>query len=261
MATSTWPPGSDLPGPLAALLAGDVDAVRPGVAAETTTVAMLQEIAAGGAVVEWFGVNERRVDAVVSTQAHVFRLVYFTAADGEGVDDVDVYRRPPRFHGVDGGRVVVVNGPSGAGKSSVLAAIAAGSDLPWVILDEPVIGAVCSPYLIWKEQAPDLHRGFLDALAALARRGNLVAFAAAGHTAAAVDEAFADLAVLRVGLDCDVDTLIERERGRAGRWGGLAAGSVAAHDGWRYDARFDTTATAASEIAREILRLLRLPVP
>ena len=69
----------------------------------------------------------------------------------------------------------MVNGPSGAGKSSVLDALAEASELPWVVFDEPVLGVVRQPYLIWRERAPVLHRGFLAAIAALARQGNVVA--------------------------------------------------------------------------------------
>jgi chloramphenicol 3-O-phosphotransferase len=170
-----------------------------------------------------------------------------------------VFRRPARFDGVKGGRVVVVNGPSGSGKSSVLTAIAANSSLPWVIFDEPVIGTVDQPYLIWRDRAPVLHRGFLDALAALARRGNLVAFSAAGHPVEVIDDAFDGVEVVRVGLDCDVDTLVHRELGRQGRWGGLAAASLTDHDAWRYDVRFDTTRMSATAIAINVLSLLRIP--
>jgi chloramphenicol 3-O-phosphotransferase len=215
----------------------------------------LAPIRASNPVVEWFGVNERRVDAVVSTADDEYRIVYFTA-DGETVDALSVFRRPPRFEGVAGGRVVVVNGPSGSGKSTLLMALVDHSPLPWVVFDEPAIGLVDQAYLIWRDRAPQLHRGFLDAIAALARRGNLVGLSAAGHPAAAIDEAFDGLAVLRVGLDCDVPTLSERERGREGRWGGIVAASRSVHDGWRYDARYDTARQSTATIVGEVLRLI-----
>jgi chloramphenicol 3-O-phosphotransferase len=157
---------------------------------------------------------------------------------------------------VEGGEVVVVNGPSGAGKTSVLSALAEVSDQPWVLFDEPVIGSVDQAYLIWRDQAPVLHAGFLGAIAALARRGNLVAVAAAGHPAELVSRAFENLVVVRVGLDCDMSTLRARERGRAGRWGGLAADSMSVHNGWTYDARFDTTRLMAATIAGSVLDLV-----
>ncbi|MFT3851468.1 MAG: hypothetical protein QM733_01795 [Ilumatobacteraceae bacterium] len=170
-----------------------------------------------------------------------------------------MFRRPPDFTGVDGGRVVVVNGPSGSGKSSVLDAIAASSELPWVIFDEPVLGSVRQPYLIWRDRAPVLHLGFLDAIAAVARRGNLVGLSAAGHPAGRIDEVFVGIETVRVGLDCSTEALIDRERGRDGRWGGLAVSSLRDHDGWRYDLRFDTQQTTASNIAIAVLDRLGLP--
>jgi len=226
MAESAWPPGNEAPTLLLALLGGDTSAVRS--------------------------------SPVVSTSSDQFRIVYFTS-DGVTIDELAVFRRPPRFDGVDGGRVIVVNGPSGSGKSSLLAAIAANSSLPWVILDEPVLGTVDQGYLIWRGQAPGLHRGFLDAVAALASADNLVAFSAAGHPAALIDDAFDGVEVVRIGLDCDLDTLMQRERGREGRSGGLAAASITDHDGWRYDARFDTSQLSATVIARHVLTLLRIP--
>jgi chloramphenicol 3-O-phosphotransferase len=246
---------TDPPLLLSALLEG-----RPAQAADAPVVArQLAVIRAGSPMLLWFGINERRVDAVVSAGGEEYRIVYFSA-DGRTIDALSVFRRPPRFDGIAGGRVVVVNGPSGAGKSSLLGALAEQSSLPWVLFDEPVVGHVEQTYLIWRDQAPLLHRGFLDAIAAVARRGNLVALSAAGHPAAVIDDAFHDVRVLRVGLDCDTATLLARERGREGRWGGLVAASLADHDGWSYDVRFDSASRPAAEIATEVLRRLSLPV-
>ena len=154
-----------------------------------------------------------------------YRIVYFTD-DGLTVESLSVLRPPPHFDGLEGGFAVVVNGPSGAGKSSLLQAIADESDLPWVLFDEPVMGVVDQPYLVWRDRAPQLHRGFLDAIAALARRSNVVALSAAGHPAAVVDEAFHDVHVLRVGLDCDTATLLEHEHGSGGPVGRARRGVV-----------------------------------
>ena len=169
----------------------------------------LATIRSGTPTVEWFGVNGGRVDVTVSTVRDQWRIVYVTT-DGTTIDSLSVFRRPPRFDGIAGGRVIVLNGASGSGKSSLLEAIAEVSDLPWVLFDEPVAGAVDQGYLIWRDRAPVLHRGFLDAIGALAGRGNLVALSAAGHPAALIEEVFGGLAVLRVGLDCDLPTLVAR---------------------------------------------------
>jgi len=167
-------------------------------------------------LVEWFGINQRRVDAIVSAAEEQFRLVYFSD-DGLRASSVSLYRRPPPFDGVAGGCAIVVNGPSGAGKSSVLAALAEASELPWIIFDEPVLGAVRQPYLIWRDRAPVLHQGFVAAIAALAREGNVVAFAAGGHPAGAIDEAFEGVRLVRVGLDCTSERC----------WSASKAGTVA----------------------------------
>lgn len=260
MVQSAWPPGTEVPTLLSGLLAEDTTAVLSRLVDSPAAKEVLAGIAAAQPVVEWFGINETRVDAVVSTRFGRFRIVYFTR-DGVTIDQLAVFRRPARFDGVEGGRVVVVNGPSGSGKSSVLAAIAANSSLPWVIFDEPVIGTVDQPYLIWRDRAPGMHRGFLDAIAALARRGNLVGLSAGGHPASVIDDAFccAGLEIVRVGLECDIDTLVRRELGREGRWGGIATASLTDHEGWSYDVRFDTAQMSATAIAMNVSARLGIP--
>ena len=205
---------------------------------------------------EWFGINERRVDAIVSAGDEQLRLVYFRD-DGLRASSVSLYRRPPPFDGVAGGCAIVVNGPSGAGKSLVLAALAEASELPWISFDEPVLGAVRQPYLIWRDRTPVLHQGFLAAIASLARQGNVVALAAGGHPASAIDEAFEG-----VGVESGWTATSER------CWSASAAGMVAgvvwsqprytSHDGWSYESQFDTTRRSASSIAADLLRLVGL---
>lgn len=242
------PPGSEsAPALLRALLESDTVHVPAQVADELT------ELRSRRPTIAWFGINERRVDAVIDTDDDQFRLVYFTD-DGASVDDIALYRRPPPLEELAGGQVVVVNGPSGSGKSSVMATLAERSRFPWVLFDEPVIGSVDQPYLIWRDQAPHLHRGFLRAIAALARSGNRVALSAAGHPPALVDEVFSNVPTLRVGLDCDLPTLLRREQGRDGRWGGLVAASLDVHHGWHYDVRLDSAALTPADIVDEILR-------
>ena len=52
----------------------------------------LAAIRAGSPVVRWFGVNEARVDALVSAGGEEFRVVCFSA-DGCTVDSLSVFRR------------------------------------------------------------------------------------------------------------------------------------------------------------------------
>ncbi len=211
--------------------------------------------AAGDATILWWGVNLDRVDFSVQTVVDEWRVVY-GSLDGERIDWLSVYRRPPAFDGVPGGRGVIVNGPSGAGKSVLLQAIRRLSIAPWVVFDEPVLGAVDDGFLIWREQAEVLHQGFLEGMAALARIGNLVGVAAAGHPQAMFETAFSGVPMVFIGLHCNLETLREREHDRADRWGGLAESSVGVHEGWRYDLKFDTGTDATDDIARLVLRTL-----
>jgi chloramphenicol 3-O-phosphotransferase len=204
---------------------------------------------------ELIGVNGPRVDVLVRTSDDEWRLVFFSA-DGRHVDAVAVFRRPPRFEGVPGGRAVVVNGPSGAGKSMLIQSLQARGSEPWIVFDEPTIGHVDQAYLIWRDRAPVMHRGFLEAIAAVARAGNYVATSAAGLGQAIFDDVFAGVPLIRVGLECDLATLLQREGGRDGRRGGLAAASLDDHRGWDYHATFDTTQLTSDQMAAEVLDLV-----
>ena len=132
--------------------------------------------------------------------------------------------------------------------------------VPFVIFDEPEhIGTVQPEYRIWRDRAPALHRGYLDAIASLAHAGNHVAVPAAGHDQAEFVTALGDVPTLTVGLTCELEVLVARER-RTGRWGGIATDSMTIHQGWTYDLEFDTTDEPNPlDIARHVLnRLQRL---
>jgi len=200
-------------------------------------------------------VNGERVDVVARDGDEEWRVVFGTP-DGQRVEWLDVYQRPHHFAGVAGGAAVVVNGPSSAGKSSLLQAIRLRSAAPWVVFDEPFFGAVNPEWLIWRERAEVVHRGFLDGIAALARAGNSVGVAAGGHPPEWFDRAFTGVRVVRIGLECDPDELARRERGRNDVAGGLATSSPEIHAGWQYDLRCDTTACDSSELADSVLEIV-----
>jgi chloramphenicol 3-O-phosphotransferase len=159
---------------------------------------------------------------------------------------------------VPGGRVIIVNGPSGAGKSTLMRALQSAASFPLVVLDEPEqVGTVQPGYMIWRDTAPSLHRGYLAGAAALAREGNHVALSAGGHAQDELLAAFDGIPVVTVGLTCDIEVLSRRER-RTGRWAGIAAASLGAHRGWAYDLQFDTTDNPdAGAIAVQVLTRLR----
>lgn len=200
-------------------------------------------------------VNGDRVDVTARDGELEWRVV-FGSADGEQVDWLEVFRRPPVFTGVTGGLALIVNGPSSAGKSTVLREVRARSAIPWVVFDEPMFGTVDVEYLIWRDRAEVLHRGFIDGMSGLARAGNCVAVAAGGHPQSMFDAAFVGVPTLRVGLDCSSAELARRERRRRDVPGGWAEASVAVHDGWQYHLRFDTATTEAGRIATEALGVL-----
>lgn len=193
-------------------------------------------------------VNGERVDVVACAGEREWRVVFATS-DGAIADWLHVYERPRDFGGVVGGRVVIINGPSSSGKSTVLHAIRSASRVPWVVFDEPMFGTVDFEYLIWREAAEVLHRGFVEGIAALARAGNCVALAAGGHPASMFTAAFEGVPTVRIGLDCDPDELERRERQRNDVPGGNSLTSPTIHESWHYDLRFDTMKTRPEEIS------------
>lgn len=201
--------------------------------------------------------NGARVDLVASAGEREWRVV-FGVSDAGRVDWLHVYERPAELRPVPGGRAVIVNGPSSAGKSTLLRELRARSDVAWVIFDEPMFGDVDTGYLIWRDRAELLHRGFLDGIAALSRTGNHVALAAGGHPYSWFREAFREVPTVYVGLDCDAAELDRREAGRDDVAGGWAAASLRVHDGWEYDVRADTTSGASGAIADLVLGRVRL---
>ncbi|MFM2076829.1 MAG: hypothetical protein RJA49_719 [Actinomycetota bacterium] len=232
-------------GPLDELVAAPANAMA--IAAQIARLRDVQDLE-----VVSLAVNGERVDVVARSGDHEWRVVY-GSADAHHVDWLSVFRRPTIFTGIAGGIAVIVNGPSSSGKSTVLAELSALDDAPWVVFDEPMFGSVDVEYLIWRDRAEALHRGFLDGIAALARAGNCVGLSAAGHPPSWFDTAFAGLTVLRVGLDCDAVELARREHSRNDVPGGQSAASPDIHDGWVYDVRFDTSSIDAGSIADEVL--------
>lgn len=231
--------------PLAELIGPRVDPER--------VARLLGPAADADALLDRITVNGDRVDAVVTAGDAQWRIV-FGCSSGSVIDWLDVFERPVQFDGVAGGRAILINGPSGAGKTTLMRAMQQLAAAPFVIFDEPEqVGTVQPEYLIWRDRAPALHRGYLDAIAALARAGNDVAVSAAGHRQTEFADAFGDVPIVSVGITCEFDVLVDRER-RSGRWGGIAAESLAVHDGWTYDVEFDTTeAPDPLQLARRIL--------
>ena len=217
--------------------------------------AQLQQVGESPVEIESIAGNDVRIDAVVTNDSVVARIV-FARNDHGLLKSLHTYVKPAWFSGVAGGQIIVVNGPSGAGKSTLMIALQSLASFPLVVLDEPEhIGAVQPGYLIWRDTAPALHRGYLAAIRALASTGNHIAVSAAGHHHEEMLEAFSGVSIVRVGMRCDPSVLVDREQ-RTGRWAGIAAQSLEVHDGWTYDLEFDTThGPDALELAERVLQL------
>lgn len=201
--------------------------------------------------VVWMGRNVDRVDARLRDADG--REHHVVAKTGPLGLTIELLLTEPNDVRAQTPVVVVVNGPSGAGKSTLLRAIAEVSEAPWITFDEPVLGSTHACFLVWPERAPRVHTGFLDGITAVAAAGNAVAVAAGGHSQARFQASLREIRALYVGLDCPMPVLLEREHGRVGRWGGIAAQSAQAHQGWTYDLRFDTSRTSPHEAARAVL--------
>ena len=215
-------------------------------------VAALAPIAQhGDTSVDWLTVNGRRVDVVIVMAEREWRLAL--SIDGEGVHSALAVERPDLFPGVPGGRAVIVNGPSSAGKSTVMDAVLAGADTPWVKFDELSFGVVGWPFMIWRDRAPTLPPGFLAGITALALEGNQVILSASGRESSVFDDLRSRVPTLEVGLDCSLEVRVARQSRRTDRWGGLTEGDSNRHDGWTYDIRFDTGQVSAEDIAVQIL--------
>lgn len=231
------------------------DLLAPNVEADEIE-AELRPVGTGHVSIDSIAGNHLRIDAVVTSDLGVARIVFARNDDGL-LTWLHTYMKPPPFSGIAGGLVIVVNGPSGAGKSTLMRSLQSVARFPLVVLDEPEqIGIVQPGYLIWRDSAPALHRGYLAAIAALAGAGNHVTLSAAGHTYDEIVKAFSGIQVIGVGMRCDFDVLVDREQ-RTGRWAGVAAQSLDIHDGWAYDLEIDTTnGPDPLELARRVLLLV-----
>ena len=231
------------------------DLLAPNVQADEIA-AELRPVCTGHVAIDSIAGNQSRIDAVVTSDLGVARVVFARNEDGL-LTWLHTYMKPAPFSGIAGGLVIVVNGQSGAGKSTLMRSLQSVAWFPLVVLDEPEqIGIVQPGYLIWRDSAPALHRGYLAAIAALAAAGNHVTLSAAGHTCGEIVKAFSGIQVISVGMRCDLDVLVDREQ-RTGRWAGIAAQSLGVHDGWTYDLEIDTTnGPDPLELARRVLLLV-----
>jgi chloramphenicol 3-O phosphotransferase len=189
------------------------------------------------------------------------------------------------------GRVLVINGTSSSGKTQLVRAIQEVSEGPW-------IGAGIDAFwnmipARWLEPGPlaaqglsfgvEEHRGAtvvrtlcgpLIHRVARGMRRSAVALARAGCDVVC-DDAFLDsswpagwacaldgIDAWLIGLHCPPDVLDARERARGDRRAGQARGQAdVVHSGIRYDLMYDSSASPAEAMARDILEAIQQAAP
>jgi len=184
-------------------------------------------------------------------------VVWFTDLTLDHAESITVYPRPPRFHGVPGGLVIVVNGPSSVGKSTLMRTFADRAVTPFACLDEPMFGRPPARFTAWPDTLGPHVDGVLAGLTAAARCGNQFLVSAAGIAQARFEAALDDVETLYVGLDGSLDVLVQRQLEQVDKFGGLAEESMHVHDGWRYDLRIDTVAESPETAARLLAALVQ----
>lgn len=198
--------------------------------------------------------NGRRVDVRLQSEHDDAWLivVWFADLTLEHADSITAYRRPQPFRGVPGGLVIVLNGPSSVGKSTLMRTFADRAVTPFACLDEPLFGRPPAKFTAWPDTLGPHVDGVLAGLAAATRLGNQFVMAAAGIPQTRFQSAFADVETLYVGLDGELEVLVQRQLTQVDKFGGLAEESMAIHDGWRYDLRIDTVRESPDAAARRL---------
>jgi chloramphenicol 3-O phosphotransferase len=168
--------------------------------------------------------------------------------------------------------VIVLNGTSSAGKSTIARALQTLLEEPFLtfgidtlIQALPIVDGVRSRGIDFFsdgriELSPEFRRAetaWYEGLAAIARAGTGIivdeVFLDGARSQARVEQWLRDLAVLWVGVDCDVATALAREAARGDRPPGLVTRqALIVHDGVHYDLRVDTTTSPALDCARVI---------
>jgi chloramphenicol 3-O-phosphotransferase len=122
-------------------------------------------------------------------------------------------------------------------------------------VDEVNFGRIYTSHLIWLETCGPLYKGFLAGIAALAAEGNQIMMPSNGLPQTMFLDA---VPTLYVGLECPLPVLMERNRGREGRWAGLAERSYAEFgaNGWRYDLLLDSNALSPDALLAEVRKAL-----
>jgi chloramphenicol 3-O phosphotransferase len=174
--------------------------------------------------------------------------------------------------------VIVLNGASSTGKTTLGRCLQRQLEPGWLLLglddllrallpsgDDPAIFAVNGDGTVEMGEAfRRAQDAWYSGLAAIARQGvGLILdelFLDGGASQRRLNEALGGLAVTWVGVVCDLDVALERERTRGDRVAGLHLRQrERVHQDVRYDHVVDTTALRAENAAEDLLRAVRRP--
>lgn len=167
------------------------------------------------------------------------------------------------------GRIVVLNGPSSSGKTTLakhLQALSTFEAFQHVGLDaframEPPGYWDARTKELWPSRIEALCRTINAAAATYARAGESVivdhVLPIEGWPWMAHD--FAGLPVFVVGVHCELEELVRRERARGDRPAGLAASQTGLHRNRDYDFELDTTNFGSMDCAKALHAWLTCP--
>ena len=175
------------------------------------------------------------------------------------------------------GRIIVINGPSSSGKTSILRALQAMQDTPWLdmgidrfifmlpkrYLDRPLWDDVLGRASEAGGTGQRLVWAMHHAIAAAAGTGFDILADHVLVEAAWVEECarvFAERPAYLVGIRCPLEILEERERARKDRTLGQARAQFdVIHRYCRYDLEVDTSRFTPEECAAQIIARLEAP--
>ncbi len=174
-------------------------------------------------------------------------------------------------------QLIVLNGGSSSGKTGIARCLQAILPDPWLTLGVDTfiqamplamqtsaagIELAADGKVIVGPEFRELEAAWLAGLAAMAGAGariivdEVLLGGAAGQQR--LQQAFAGLQVLWVGVRCDSAVAEGREMARGDRIAGMAASqATVVHQGVRYDVQADTTSTEALDCARTIAACVR----
>jgi chloramphenicol 3-O phosphotransferase len=197
---------------------------------------------------------------------------YLWAITGTDIPPLFVYNQAMTV-----GKIVFINGTSSSGKTSLVHALQARLEEPyleagidkfiWMLPERYLERPLWDDVLGWADRAGGtghaLAHGMHHAIAALARQGmNVIADHVLVEPAWAQEctELFADLPAYLIGVRCPLEVLEQRERGRKNRTLGQAKLQFPViHEYVVYDLEVDTSKSTPEACAQAIIQRMQSP--